>query len=310
MALLFGIGAGYGWFGESRDWLNYRNVWDQLPSRFDVSVSRFERGYVWTSWFAKYELQADFNLYYAVLATSSLAIKFRLLWKYAEAPVIAAIVYLMLLYPLHEYTQIRAAIGFAFAYLGLDACLEGKLGSGVLLFALGALFHTTVVAVALSLLVVFALRNRPPAVAGGVLSLLAGVSGIAIPYLVDTLEEANPLARSYIETASVNGAPNIFSGETILLFSVIVSSMVLLRPWRRSPDSSTFLLGAWSLIWLVAMARVPTFAFRLEEAFIFPLLLFTFRFDETLRSRVPALLMIATGVWMFYESLSLGVIGT
>src|SRR3569832_1054556 len=67
-------------------------------------------------------------------------LKFRLLWKRTSAPVIAAVVYLMILFPLHEYTQLRAAVALAFAYMVLVVFLDGKRFVVFLLFVLGVFF--------------------------------------------------------------------------------------------------------------------------------------------------------------------------
>jgi hypothetical protein len=257
LAVIFGMAAGYGWLGQAWDRVNYVEAWNQLTSHYDPAFSRFERGYTWSSWFARFYLLLDFQQYYTLLATGALAIKFRLLWKHADSPVLAVVVYLMFLFPLHEYTQIRAAVGFAFAYFAIDVLLDGKVGLSVLLFALGMLFHTTIAAIALALVPVLVLRRASPVMTASIFMALAAAAGLIIPKVVDTLESANPLVRGYLEQKGSSTGVNPFSGESILLLLVIAASAVVLRPWRRSRDGTMFFLGLWSLIWLVALARIP-----------------------------------------------------
>ncbi len=302
LAVVFAAAAGYGWFGESRDYANYVGVYDALMRHDTFASYRFERGYIYLSWFCKFYLGMDFAQYYMFLACTSLLLKFRLLWKHTSAPVIAAVVYLMVLFPLHEYTQLRAAVALAFAYTAMDAYLDGKRFTAVLLLVVGVLFHATAMALAAAALFVLFVAKRSPVLAAALFSVVAVVGYLLISKFMNVLEAANPLVAKYVDQAFLNEPPNVFSGQNILLFALIVSSAIFLRPWQVRKDGFFFYLSFWTLITYVALLKIPAFAHRISEAFIFPCLLFPFRFDDLHQSRIPSVMAVLTGGWMVYEA--------
>jgi hypothetical protein len=87
-----------------------------------------------------------------------------------------------------------------------------------------------------------------------------------------------------------------------------VSSAIVLRPWQNRKDGFFYYLSFWTLITYVALLKIPVFAHRLSEAFIFPCLLFAFRFDDLHRSRIPSVIMVLTGGWMLYEAAIQGLL--
>jgi hypothetical protein len=308
LAAVFAAAAGYGWFGESRDYANYVGVYDALMRHDTFSSYRFERGYIYLSWFCKFYLGMDFAQYYMFLAGTSLLLKFRLLWKNTSAPVIAAVVYLMVLFPLHEYTQLRIAVALAFAYTAMDAYLDGKRFSALLLLLVGVLFHATAMVLAAAALFVLFVAKRSPVLAAAIFSAAAFVGFLLISKFMHVLQAANPLVAKYVDQAFLNEPPNIFSGENILLFALMVSSAIFLRPWQIRKDGFFYYLSFWTLITYVALLSIPVFAHRISEALIFSCLLFAFRFDHSHQSRVPAVILVLTGGWAIYEATIQGLL--
>lgn len=308
LAVVAGVAAGYSWFGESSDYANYAGVYDALMPHDTFANYRFERGYIYLSWFCKFYIGMDFAQYYAFLASSALLLKFRLLWKHTSAPIIAAAVYLMVLFPLHEYTQIRAAMALAFAFTAMDAYLEGKWFTAFVLLVVGALFHVTAIVLGGAAFLVLLVAKRPPVVVAALFFATASVGLLVISKVTDTLQKANPLAAKYIDQAFLNQPPNVFSGENILLFALIVSSAIFLRPWQSRKDGFFYYLSFWTLITYVAFLKIPLFAHRISEAFIFSCLLFPFRFDDLHRSRIPSVILVLTGGWMVYEAVIQGLL--
>jgi hypothetical protein len=302
LAVVFGLVAGYGLFGESRDYANYQGVYTSLSLHDHFSNYRFERGYMALSWLAKFYLGLDFAQYYAALVAGSLLLKFRLLWKHTSAPIIAALVYLMILFPFYEYTQLRAAVAFAFAYTAIDAYLDGKWFAALLWLGLGTLMHITAIVVGGGAVLVMLIFRWAPVLAVAFFSVVAVSMSLVVSASVRFLQNVNPLAAKYIETAFLNKTPNLFSVENILIFLLIVSSAFLLRPWQMRKNGFFYYLSFWTLIMCAALIKFPVFAHRLEDAFIFSCLLFAFRFDDSHQSRIPALIMILAGGWMAYRS--------
>jgi len=302
LAVVFGVVAGYGWFGESRDYANYQGVYTSLSLHDHFSNYRFERGYTALSWLAKFYLGLDFAQYYAALVAGSLLLKFRLLWKHTSAPAIAALVYLTILFPFYEYTQLRAGVAFAFAYTAIDAYLDGKRFAALLLLALGTLMHVTAIVVGGAAVLVMLVFRWAPVLAMAFFSAIAVGMSLVVSASVRVLQNVNPLAAKYIETAFLNKTPNLFSVENILIFATLISGALFLRPWQKRENGFFYYLSFWALILCAALVKFPVFAHRLEDAFIFSLLLFAFRFDDSHQSRIPALIMILAGGWMAYRS--------
>ena len=308
LAVVAAAAAGYGWFGESRDYANYVGVYDALMPHDTFANYRFERGYIYLSWFCKFYLGMDFAQYYMFLAGTSLLLKFRLLWKRTSAPVIAAVVYLMILFPLHEYTQIRTAVALAFAFTAMDVYLDGKRFTALLLLLVGVLFHVTALVLAAAALFVLFVAKRSPVLVAALFSAAAFVGFLLISKFMNVIEGANPLVAKYVDQAFLNEPPNVLSGQNILLFALMVSSAIFLRPWHRRKDGFFYYLSFWTLITYVALLKIPVFAHRISEAFLFPCLLFAFRFDDLHQSRVPAVILVVTGGWMIYEATIQGLL--
>jgi hypothetical protein len=306
LAGVFAVAAGYGWFGISRDYSNYASVYDELRLHDLFSNYRFERGYLFACWFCKFYLGLDFSQFYSLLAAISLLLKFRLLQRHSSAPLLAAAVYLMVLFPFYEYTQFRAALGIGFAFTAIDEYLNGRWFAALVLFAVAVLFHSTAAAMAAGAMAVLIVRNRTPGFAVAFFASIAFGASLLITAALSVLERINPLALGYINRTSQAKNPNLFSGENILIFLLILSSTIFLRPWRRREDKVFYLLSFWYPISYIAFLRVPVFAHRIAELFIFSYFLFVFRFDDFHRSRVPAFLMTIIGFWMLYESIAEG----
>jgi hypothetical protein len=203
---------------------------------------------------------------------------------------------------------VRAAVAFAFAFTAMDEFLDGRWFTGIVLFVLAELFHSLAIVLAGGAFAVMLVRNRSPLFVAAFLGLIALGASLAVSAAMRVLERANPLVWKYVNKAFLSQPPNLFSGENILFFLLILSSAIFLRPWQNRRDGFFYYLSFWSLIAYAALLRIPVFAHRIAEAFIFAFLFFTFRFDDFHRSRVPAFLVVATGGWMLYEEIVQGVL--
>jgi hypothetical protein len=308
VAGVFAVIAGYGLLGQSPDYPNYLAVYDQLLPHELLSDYRYERGYMLASWFCKFYLGMDFAQYYTLLVAVALLLKFRLLLRYASAPLVAAATYLLIVYPYSEYTQLRAAVAFAFAFTAMDEFLGGKWFTAIVLFAVAQLFHSLAIVLAGGAVAVLLVRNRSPVFITVFFCLIALGASMAVSAMVRVLQRINPLVWKYVNKTFLSEPPNLFSGENILFFLLILSSAVFLRPWQNRRDAFFYYLSFWTLIAYAALLRIPVFAHRIAEAFIFSFFFFTFRFDDYHRSRIPAFLMMVTAGWMLYEEVAKGVL--
>ena len=148
--LFFSFAAGYHWFGEGRDYSEYLSFYSGLESKsFWVNI-RFEPGFTFFAWVFKFYLGASYSTFYLVLVSLALGLKLHLIWRYTNSPVLAALAYLMLFYPLHEYTQIRVAVAMGFAYLAIHEGLQRKIYNALILLLLALFFHYSVVVLIVS----------------------------------------------------------------------------------------------------------------------------------------------------------------
>jgi len=305
MTCVFAVAAGYGWLGESRDYSNYLSVYNALTPTSHLSSFRFERGYMFASWFCKIYIGMSFTQYYTILVAISLALKFRLIWKHTSAPIVAAIIYLLLLYPFYEYTQMRAAIAYAFAYAAIDKYLDGRRETALLLAIVAVLFHNSAIALVAGAIMVLLVSKRPPIFVAGLFAAMAIISSFMISPLIPNLQLASPLIAAYMDKGLYHAPPLLYGRNVILLF-ILVCSTIFLRPWQTQRDGFFYYLNFWALMSFLALLRIPVFAFRISEAFIFSFFLFTFRFDNSHQSRIPVVLMILFSGKMIYTAISDG----
>ena len=297
------VAAGYRWFGEGIDYPNYILFWDQLSQSQPFAGVRFEPGFVWSAWFAKFYLDWDYGTFSAVLVALALFLKLRLILRRCDAPGIASICYFMAVYPLDEYTQLRAAVGMGFAYTAVDGLLDRKYLRAVILTALGMAFHYTAFVPPLLAVGIAATSRRSLGPTG--LMMIGGsiVVGLFARYALPTLIGINPTLLNDLSLA-LGGKPLPFlRGENVRIIVVIIVSAIFQRPWRRDADNVYFCLSAAHLAPYIAFASIPVFATRLAFLFQVPLLLYPFRFDQSLESRIPTVFVVGWAVWALYNSI-------
>jgi hypothetical protein len=142
---LLSLAAGFRFLGQDKDYLSYVDFYDKLNASLITSLSetRFEPGFVFLGWASKFLLHFDFSLFLLLSASIALSIKIYLL-SLRKFTWILLVFYVLILYPLHDMTQIRAAIAMAMTYLAFDFLIKRKWHHAIPLFALGVLFHYSV----------------------------------------------------------------------------------------------------------------------------------------------------------------------
>jgi hypothetical protein len=304
LAAMLAVAAGYRWFGESADYADYLDAYNGMQASSPWENIRYEPGYTLLSWLCKQYLNMPFALFDTLLAGLALALKFRLLWKYASAPIVAALVYLIFPYTMHEYIQIRSAVAIGLGYTALDAWLEKRHLTAIVFMLLAALFHVSaLVLTAIAALSFFSMRLKPATIAavfaGGTAAVYLLVSQVVA--VLQSMKYANPLIGAYIDRTLSQEAPNLFSGHNILAFLVLVSSALFLRPWQDRKNGFFFLLGIWTLALYLALPGLQMLVLRITEMFLFAYFLFVFRFDFCHQSRIPAVMLTLFSLWMLWR---------
>jgi hypothetical protein len=301
----FSLAAGYSLIGVSLDYDSYKSFYTAIDKYSPVLSPRFEVGFVSLMKQSKTYLELSFPFFYALVAAIALSLKFRLLSKYTDAPACAAIVYLMMLYPLHEYTQIRAALGIALAFTSIDAVFNKRIFVAVLLAIMACLIHSSAAALIVIAMGAWRLSRWAPVNTVALLTLTGVTAPFVVSKIIGYVAAFNPILEQYLKQPGMFKTPNIFSVQNILFFCVIASSIVFQRPWQRRKDYFFFILSALSLILLASLIEIPILARRISELLLLPFLFYTFRFDGYHRSRIPAALMTVTALWMLYKSFAM-----
>lgn len=276
LALFLALAAGNRWFGVGRDYLLYVDFYDRLGLATNITEERFEPGFTFGAWLFKFGLGLPYAAYATTLVAGALASKFALFFRHCSQPLLACLVYCAAFYPLHEYTQLRVAVGLAFAMPGAVAAVRGRPALGGLLILAGATFQSSVVVVGLGVGIALLLRLRQP-----VLLLLCGLLVLVVQALVPDdpialLTKFNPLAQDYISQINAE-APNFFSVANV---GVIAVTMLAYVAAIRSNDrvlKMAVIMTTLSVASLGILSDIPTFAFRFRELFSVFVILVAYR---------------------------------
>jgi hypothetical protein len=272
--LCFTIIGGYQFVGLSPDNDNYYQYFTSLNSSVNFSTSRFEPGFqIWT-WLAKFIFHMNFDLYVMSIIGFALAVKFALIWRYTSVPIIAAISYIIGFFFLHEYTQLRVALGIAFAFWGAHKHLEGRPAAAAILYFLGMMFHYSVAIVPVIAFVTLSMKRSHVIILISVVALGAILlPSIGSQDVLAFLSQINPLTdRYYYGDNQLEGA-NIFSIPNIALSLAVIYAVAIRLPARSRYHRFFLYLGIASLVGLIVLNGSLVLALRMKEvlgvAFIF-----------------------------------------
>lgn len=307
VALAGGILSGFRWLGYGRDYYDYLLAYATVQPAFSLAYTRFEPGYATYIWFGKYYLSLEYEQLATILVVVSLTIKQYLLHKYTRYGFIATFVYLLMLYPSHEYTQIRVAVGVAFGFWAIHLFLARRWYVAVLCLAIAVSFHYTMILLPMALVPALLVPNRNwvfAAVAVTVLSI--PFSRPILDYVTSIAGWFNPLADVYtmnVERGLLLESVNIFSVYNICIYLSLAS--VLLLSWfdvdryRRIFIS----LGLLSVFVMFLFVSIPIFAHRLREILVFALFLYAFRDPRSEVEFVPGGFLLLAGLVTFYGAI-------
>lgn len=256
--------AGLRVLGEDRDYQQYLFVFEAMrDGALAADETRFEPGFILFNRLALLLGGGNFTVLLIGVALVSLTLKFRLLASYGKlAP--ALLVYVLVLLPLHEMTQIRVALALAFSYVAIAYNLEHPAthfnGRSLALLALGATFQASVL-VLLPFSVGFTQRIfRRPTLCFVTFGLLPSA---AVWLLMRYFVAINPLIVTYINAADEYAANPLSARNITLIVLVCIGAFSLDRmPPSRRPWYFLSLMGV--CLWY-GMIAVPVFAHRLLE---------------------------------------------
>lgn len=306
-AAYLGIAAGFRNFGLGRDYIGYLETYNDIRASDALDVVRFEPGFVFSIWVAKFALGVKFQTFLSVLAGAALLVKFKVFSQHRR-PILTNLFYLCCWYPLHEYTQIRAAVSLAFCLLASKFFFRRQFVAFALMMALAVSFHASALLVAAALPGSYFLsRFHLPVVIATLMAITVGLGAINTS-VFSLASNFNPLVDNYVATRD-DSQVNILSGINVLTVGLL-GSILLSGSLKSRRDTTFFILAIVALASVVVFLATPVFSHRIKEmlmVFLVPL-----AFNTSLTKRALPQYAAATGlaIWSLYSAVSQGIIGS
>ncbi|MBM4230515.1 MAG: hypothetical protein FJ184_07165 [Gammaproteobacteria bacterium] len=297
-------------FGESQDWQNYVNLFDALRASgvsVEGTAERVEIGFKLLA-LSLLALSLSNLSIYAVVSALSLFLKCVVINAFTTRRttfVIAVGFYFVCVVPLHELTQVRAALAISMLFLAYVFILRRSLFLAIMSAAISVLFHISAVAILPLLLFVFLFERKVITLTRFTIFILALAAYLTVASVVSilllNLEDILLVVEAYLEEGFGDEKVNPFSATVLL--SIAISALALLRWPHLSPNMRYILLfELCGLGVFYATIGFPVIALRLYELSQAFWVLFVV---EGLKAE-DALLRLST--WMF-ALLSMGVYG-
>lgn len=245
--------------GVDRDYQSYLDFFEIVDWGYS---GRFEPGFVIFNLIVKQVFGSFWSLLLLV-ALVSLLIKFYLISKLPHF-LFWVVLYCLVLLPLHELTQLRAALAIGFVYLALySAAIGVKRIVTLATVLIAASFHASIL-IMLPFVLLWPSLSRP----SWLIFLGISVAPAAVLFVsIELLVYFNPLVMHLLDIAEQMQA-NPFSARNLILIAVLAIGAFSLRrlpapvlPWYYI---SVMGLGLW-----YGLMSVPVFAHRLLEVTMF-----------------------------------------
>lgn len=313
ISLLAGIASGHRWFGYGRDYYDYLIAYANVETAFSLSYARFEPGYNLLAWVFRNILQVEYETFASALITISLIIKLYLIHRYLRYAVAATIIYFLFLYPVHEYTQVRVALGIGFGFWAMHLVLARRWFAAALAITVAILFHYTMIIFAFGLVGTFLVRSRRAVIIIGVVFTLSTLllSGAPVNFVTSFAGWFNPLADVYIEQTArglLNEAVNVFSVFSIALYLALITALMFKWFNEDRYRQVNVLLAMLSVVAMLLFISLPIFGHRVREVFAFAFILYAFRDARNEIEFAPALFVSLAAAANFAGALYDGII--
>ena len=305
LAFILSIIAGYRLLGEGVDFLSYKSFYEGIHAFGESEYVRFELGFVWVASFFKLILNTKIEVLFTVLVSFSLLAKFAVFSAHRR-PLLTILFYLCCFYPLHEYTQIRSAVSFAFALLAAAAFFRRQFVTFAALMILATLFHGSAIVLGVAIPVAWMLASLRLSIAIAITAGLVVLSGLLIQPLLVFAESLNPLTLSYAANLDGN-AVNLFSPVNILTV-LLLGAMLLARSLTDRHKRTLFILVVFGLVVAVSFYSIPIFSHRLREMFMLFLVPLAFDARRTPLGLAQMFLAAVLGGYSLYPQVSRGII--
>ena len=234
-------------FGESPDWANYDSFFDSLriqglasedEDRIEIGFKIFSLGLI--------ELSFSNVAAYGIIAATSAGLKcIAVNSSSASRPAFltAMAFYLVSFGPLHELTQLRAALAIAFGFIAYACLLKGRVSWCVGFLTFGVLFHLSLISMLPLFLLACFFRSGAVTLTRGRAILLGG--GIffsatwLIAFLIAYFEDVFLVVAAYQQAGFGDQPSNPFSASILLNLAMAATGLWL---WDKSTASMKYVL--------------------------------------------------------------------
>lgn len=217
-------------FGPSPDYISYDIFFDLVRTEGwnTLTESRFEPGFsvaavILTKLFS-------FNaVVYACIVFATMLLKGATIRAYSSSHQIffaVSVFYLVRYFPLHELTQLRAAVAIALILMGAVLIWQDKFFYGLLICALSLSFHMSVVAVIPALFFTSEKRWKVVLAALGVFAFVLVFSGLVTGYLGNLIK----IVEAYQTDGFGDIKPKRFAVQLLVDWFFIFASLLM---WKK-----------------------------------------------------------------------------
>lgn len=278
-------------FGISKDVEQYELFFYSLGSDYQ---GRFEPLFVYFSMIVRW-LTDDFSFYIFSLTSLALSAKFFILSRFRFLYT-NIVLYVLVLFSLHELTQYRASLAVALVYSSFYAIYTNREKFVIYLLFVSACFVHYSAAVFFPIVFLWKFYSK-----GGWVSILTfvlvsliffGTKYVAIQNAIDVNPTLDSADIDYI---------NLYSSRSIILF---VISVVGLLCWKSIDYNARpfWFVSIYGFVFLAVFSDIPVFANRLFEMTMFSYLIWIGFIDGFYR-KISIVLLGILGVYLVYRGI-------
>ena len=260
-------------FGYSRDYFEYLIYYQSIPTSLSFLDTRFEPGFHVIAWFFRNYLDANLSTFALMIAGTSLAIKFLLFRRYLAHPVFAALLYTVLFFPIHEYTQYRVGIALALGFWAVHMLFERRYAWSTILFGLAFSLHYSSILLVVGASLGLYVRSRL-VIAGTLAVLMITTVFSKLNYAFeDVLSSLNPLSAAYLQNNAMMDSVSILSVNNLLILAALACYLVAGYHRRGGYHVLMLTMSIACLVPIVLLPDAPVVAQRSKEV-LFPAIIF------------------------------------
>lgn len=278
-------------FGISKDVEEYRTFFHSVENY----SGRFEILFVIITQELK-TLSEHFSFFLFFITFSSLLAKFGILANF-KLYLLNFVLYLLILYPIHELTQYRASIALALLYSAFLCRYHNRhIWLAWLLFSASVLFHYSTIAF-IPILIGWNYLKENFSIKIPLVMLLLGLFWFLKPLIQYYVGILNPT----LAEAVFGQAGNPFSSRNLVLMSVMILGLLNWSQLRPTVRPFYFISVYGMILWFVFI-DMPTFSHRLFEMTFFAYFIWVSELKGFYRLCAYALLLILA-VYLGYRTL-------